>query len=90
MTIKIHKHFVKNVETGAKAKCWYSRGQLINDTRDCIIIYAKEYGQELSRVFGSSVEVKNETDSMTDYFDKDKICIFAGEPLFNECLKFVS
>ena len=74
--IKFNRHNVTNGT--AKARCYYSRTTL-RDGRECVTIYAKEYGRELGAMFPT---VENETDSQTDYFEKDRVRIFAGDPLF--------
>ena len=67
-----------------KAKVHYSHGKLCNDLRDCVTLYAQNYGSELSPIFGRSSE--NHTDTQTDYFDKDKVRIFDDSPLFPAAL----
>lgn len=78
-TIKFQKHYVTNGTD--KARVSYSRGAMING-RDCVTLYAKDYGHALSRVFdGNGYE--NDTDMMTDYFDKGRVRIQPGDPLFD-------
>jgi len=87
MSIQINKYFVKNTITGEKVRVHYSFGEIINDNRDCITVYAKEYGDKLSKVFS---DVKNDSDIMTDYFAKDSVRIFKGDELFEKAFKFCS
>ena len=47
----------------------YSNGKLINAPEGTITIYAKDY--DLPKVAGLNIE--NNTDLMTDYFEKDKV-----------------
>ena len=67
-----------------KAKVNYSQGKLCNDPRDCVTLYAQEYGCQLSPIFGRSSE--NDTDTQVDYFDKDKVRIFDDSPLYPAAL----
>ena len=78
--VKMMKFYVtNNVE---KAKVWYSRGQLI-DGRDCVTIYAKDYTGTLGRVFRDLAPYENNTDTMTDYFEKGRVRIFPDSPYWN-------
>ncbi len=59
-------------------KCHYS----LNNDRDhdeCVTIYADSYGGQLPR---DLFEVKNETDSYTDYFDNDRATLTPDHPLY--------
>lgn len=77
--IKMMKFYVTN---GAeKARVWYSRGQLI-DGRDCVTIYAKDYTGALGRIFNGD-NYENNTDTMTDYFEKGRVRIFPSNPMWN-------
>ena len=67
-----------------KAKVHYSHGRLCNDSRDCVTLYAQDYGAALSPIFGRSSE--NHTDTQTDYFDKDTVRIFDDSPLYPAAL----
>lgn len=67
-----------------KAKVHYSHGKLCNDSRDCVTLYAQDYGAALSPIFGRSSE--NHTDTQTDYFDKDTVRIFDDSPLYPAAL----
>jgi hypothetical protein len=78
MNVKLMKHYAQNTETGAKARCWYSRGNLIK-IGDAVTVYAKSYLDNLASVFG---EAENNSDIMTDYFEKDRVRILPGDPLF--------
>lgn len=68
----------------AKVKVWYSRGSVLVGTerQDCVTIYAKDYNDRMTPVFGEAVQ--NGTDMMTDYFEKDKVRIFPSNPLWAE------
>ena len=66
MAIKFMKYAVK--EGKNKVRVHYSRGGLRNYPDGTITIYAKDYGARLPK----GLFPKNDTDIMTDYFDKDK------------------
>ncbi len=75
--VKFQKHYVTNGTT--KARAWYSLDNRA-DGRKCVTIYAKDYTGALGVVLADSY--KNETDSMTDYFDKGRARLFEGHPLY--------
>lgn len=62
-------------------KGWFSFCQL----RKVVTFYAAEYGthKEIRETF----KVQNDTDTMTDYFDKDRIVFNQGEEFYPEALK---
>jgi hypothetical protein len=75
-----------NVANGTdKARVHYSHGFIIGG-RECVTIYAKDYGHALGRVFAGSEEYQNDTDSQTDYFDKGRVRIFPDSPLWSAAL----
>ncbi len=75
--IKFKKFFVSNgVE---KARVHYSVDNRI-DGRKCVTIYAKDYDGALGRVIADGYV--NETDTMTDYFEKGRVVLFEGNPLY--------
>jgi hypothetical protein len=67
---------------GKYSPCWYSRGQLVNGL-EAITIYAKCILKDLPRELGN---VENNTEIMTDYFEKDRARFYAGTPEFNALL----
>lgn len=77
-TVKLMKHYV--TDGVVKARVSYSFGKLINDDRDCVTLYAKDYTDNLGTIFAS--DYKNDTDMVTDYFDKGRVRIFSDSPLF--------
>ena len=81
--IKFNKYNVINTETKAKARIHYSAGNR-TDGREAVTLYAKDYGNELGNVF--TKEFKNESDSMTDYFEAGKVVLFADHPLYKSAL----
>jgi hypothetical protein len=69
-----------NVTNGTdKAKVHYSLDNR-GDGRACVTIFAKDYGHALGHIFFE--EYINNTDSMTDYFEKGRVVLFADHPLY--------
>jgi hypothetical protein len=83
--IKFNKYNVTNGET--KAKVSYSINEIL-DGRKCVTLYAKDYDRSLGKIFKD--EYVNDTDSMTDYFDKGRVRIFESSKLYSEALKRAS
>lgn len=79
MAVKFNLHNAVNTETGAKARIRYSLDNR-TDQRKCVTIYGKDILEELFPVFGD--DVKNDSDSMTDYFESDRVNLFEGHPLY--------
>ena len=75
--IKFNKFNVTDTETKAKARVHYSVDNRI-DGRECVTIYAKDYMNDLGEIFNG--EVIDNSDSMTDYFEKGKVVIFPDHP----------
>jgi hypothetical protein len=86
--IKFNKYNVVNTETKVKARVRYSYSKPSErvDGRECVTIYHKDYSSALAEVFSGEVAYKNDTDSRTDYFDKGRVNIFAGDKMFKEAL----
>ena len=82
--IKFNKFNVTNTETKEKARIHYSLDNRI-DGRKCVTMYAKDYSSTLGKIFAS--EYKNESDSMTDYFETGKVVLFEGHALYAEARK---
>jgi hypothetical protein len=88
--IKFQKFYVTNGEV--KAKVFYSAGQIYADVkagsagglRDCVTLYAKGYDRALGKVFADLYQ--NDTDLMTDYFDKGSVRFFPGDELYEAAL----
>lgn len=79
-TIKLMKHYV--TDGTIKARVFYSRTTLTDGSK-CVTIYAKDYTRELGRIFKDCPNYKNDTDTMTDYFDQGCVRIFPADPLFS-------
>lgn len=77
--IKFNKYNVTNTETKQKARVRYSVDNRI-DGRKCVTLYAKDYMNVLDELFGSSFE--DNTDMMTDYFEKGKVVLFEDHALY--------
>ena len=69
-------------EKGAPLQgCWYSAGTLTRYPEGTITIYGSGYGGFSAKV-RECFRVENETDTMTDYFDKDHIRVIPSHPLY--------
>ena len=78
--IRCCKHFVKNTETGKKCRVYYCLDNHASGKK-CVIMHAKGYADFLDEVFD---RVENNTDTMTDYFEKDRVIIFEGDEGYEE------
>lgn len=76
--IKFNKFNVTNGT--AKARVHYSLDNRV-DGRKCVTIYAKDYSNDLDQIF-SGDEYKNDSDLMTDYFDKGRVVLFENHPIY--------
>lgn len=75
--IKFNKY---NVTNGTdKAKISYSLDNR-GDHRPCVTLYAKDYNRVLGRIFNN--EYTNNSDMMTDYFEKGRVVLFDDHPLY--------
>lgn len=77
MAIKFNKYNVTNGQQ--KARVFYSLDNRA-DGRKCVTMYAKDYDRSLGKIFAD--EYKNDTDSMTDYFDQGRVVLFESHPLY--------
>ena len=75
--VKFNRYFVTDGTT--KARVHYSLDNRI-DGRKCVTMYAKDYSDNLGKVLADAY--RNETDLLTDYFDKGKAVLFEGNPLY--------
>ena len=82
MSIKLRRYYCQNTDTGKKVRCWYHRGSL-RDAPDAVTIYAKSYADSLADVFPGE-RVENGTEHQTDYFEKDRVRILPGDPLWED------
>lgn len=84
MSIRFMKHFVDNGPRTITAKVYYSHSILING-KEAITLYSKDYDGNLRKVFPG--RYANDSDMMTDYFEKDRVRIYKDAPLFDEALE---
>ena len=77
--IKFYYNGIK-VDGGKLIKCHYSKGNLTNHPETTITIYASDYGH----VLPTTLNPQNDTDIMTDYFDKDRARVAIEHPLYKE------
>ena len=82
MTIKFNKHHVTDGKI--KARVWYGLDNRM-DGRKCVTIYAKDYGHELGALLPDTYE--NNSDLMTDYFDKGTVRLFENHQLYKDARK---
>ncbi len=75
-----------NVTNGTvKARVYYSEN-VMRDGRPCVTIYDKDCGSNrFIELFGDLA--KNDTDIMTDYFEKSSVTLFKGDTLYEAALK---
>lgn len=74
-------------EDGKLQKCSYSIGNLIGDyPENTISIYAKDYSRFTGEI-RSEMLVHNESDTMTDYFENDRIRLVPGHKHYKAALK---
>ena len=84
MAIKFNRH---NVTNGSdKARVTYSAFRMVSTGEECVTIYAKDFqsGRALDMIFADGYE--NNTDSQTDYFEKGRVRITAGHPMYAAAL----
>lgn len=75
---------VKFMHNGIKVngklyRAWYSIGNCRKLAESTISIYAKDY-EGFPEIDG--LTIKNDTDSMTDYFEKDRIRVTIDNPFY--------
>ena len=73
-------------QDGKYSPCWYSRGVMVNGL-EAITVYAKDILKDLPRELGN---VENNTEIITDYFEKDRVRFYAGTPEFNALVALVT
>lgn len=82
--IKFRRHYVTDGEF--KARVFYSVGNRI-DGRKCVTLYAKDYTNELAKIFSDNYI--NESDSRSDYFDGGLVNLFEDNIYYQDALKTV-
>lgn len=78
--IRVLKHGLR--VDGKYVPCWYSIGASKDET--IITIYARNYGSQLP----AELKPENDTDMMTDYFEKDHAHINPGHPLYQDLYRY--
>lgn len=73
--MKFMKYYVEN-DQGERTKCFYMPSE--RNGRKCVIVCASRYDGNLSFL----PNCENNSDSQTDYFEKDSVRIFEGDPLY--------
>ena len=68
---------------GQLQKAWYSDAKLCNSPAGTITIYARDY-EHFSAEIRAAFVVVNNSDSMTDYFENDRIRVEPSHPLYAE------
>ena len=83
MKIKFNQYYVTNGT--AKSRVHYSIDGRI-DGRKCVTIYARDYDRKSFRdIFGDIA--KNDSDSMTDYFETSRATFFEDHPMYKLVLE---
>jgi hypothetical protein len=80
--VRFQQHAI--IVNGKRYGVRYQSGALRSYPEGTITVYAKEYGY-IPRVDGMMIE--NNTDSMTDYFEKDTIRITPDSIYYNDALQ---
>lgn len=70
---------------GKLYKGWYSLGGYRDMPEGTITIYAKEYGDHFPTIDG--LQIENNTDIMTDYFEKDRIRVTPDNKWYHQVLE---
>ena len=68
-------------DDGKLHKVWYSIGKLNNHPEGTITIYARDYGRLPQ---DPDLKVENNTDTMTDYFEKDRVRVTPSNKYYGE------
>lgn len=75
--LKFNKYHV--TDGTVKARVFYSLDNR-SDGRKVVTLYARDYDRSLGELFAE--EYKNDTDTMTDYFDKGRVRLFEDHPSY--------
>lgn len=80
--------FFWNGIKGSDGKLWrrfFSDGALLNHPTGTLTIYSKEYSR-CPKEINAAFNVENDSDIMTDYFEKDRIRVMPSHPLYSNVL----
>ncbi len=82
--IRFMKHYVTNGV--AKARVSYAAFAMNSTGAKCVTLYAKQFRDEdaLVAIFAGAVE--DNTDIQTDYFEKARVRVLEGDPLYTAAL----
>lgn len=83
-TYKILKHGIKS--EGKYYRAWYSKAKFLNHPKGTITVYAKCILDGLPKC----MKPENNTEIMTDYFEKDRVRIIPTHPRYNEFLTYAN
>ena len=73
---------IKDGKGSKLQKAWFSLGGLTSKyPAETITIYARDYCRFSEKV-RACFSVQNDTDTMTDYFDSDRIRVIPSHPLY--------
>jgi len=73
---------IKDAKGEKLQRCWYSTGGSVTGCPEgTIAIYARDHGR-FSKLVREFFVVKNDTDTMIDYFDSDRIHVVPQHPLY--------
>ena len=75
--MKFNKFNVTNGKT--KVRVWYNLDNRA-DGRQCVTLYAKDYCNAMAHLFPECYV--NNSDSMTDYFEKGRVVLFPDHPWY--------
>lgn len=83
-SVRMMKHFVTNGTK--KARVSYSAFVMNSTGKPCVTLYAKSWedGRVLAEIIPEGYE--NNTDSMTDYFEKGRVRILEASPLYAQAI----
>lgn len=76
--VKFNKYYVTNGTH--KARVYYSVDNR-TDGRECVTIYAKDYCNSLHLIISDGYI--NNSDSVTDYFERGRVVLFSDHPLYS-------
>lgn len=82
--IKFNKYYV--TDGTIRARVSYSAGARV-DGRKAVTLYAKDYDSRLGKIFTDCYI--NDSDLMTDYFDKGRVTLFENSPYYEAALQRV-
>lgn len=83
MTLKFYYNGIRDSDKTLQ-KAFYSKGNFRNLPESTIAIYAKSYYPTFSNEVQENFTVKNDSDSMTDYFVTDSIYVTPDHPLYDK------